>query len=95
MLQAHDVLRHYALQLLAAKRQAPDACPVDGAGGAPPGSAAAAAAVVAGSGGGGLAGLRCLDKGPLEACLCVVLLALSVVMAGTGGWQWLKHDAVA
>ena len=34
----------------------------------------------------GAAALRSLDKGPLESCLCVVVLALSVVMAGTGEW---------
>lgn len=29
--------------------------------------------------------LQRIDKGPLEACLCVVVQALAVVMAGTGG----------
>ena len=86
------MLRHYVLELLAAKRQAPDALPVESgpAPGVPastPGGGAAA-----GAQGGGPSSLRRLDKGPIEACLCVVVLALSVVMAGSGvegptGWM--------
>ncbi|KAG1677449.1 hypothetical protein FOA52_001904 [Chlamydomonas sp. UWO 241] len=77
---AHDTLRAVALRLLAAKKKAPDTAPVDAAGAALPGAAAAAAS----GGAGGAPGLSRLDKGPLEGCLAVVVLGLSLVMAGSG-----------
>eukprot|EP00798_Chlamydomonas_sp_ICE-L_P020646 gene20646-27434_t len=58
--QAHEVLRHYTLLLLATKRKCPEA---------PTGVT-------------DLAAVNCLDKAPLEACLDVVVLALSLVMGG-------------
>ncbi|GAX79204.1 hypothetical protein CEUSTIGMA_g6644.t1 [Chlamydomonas eustigma] len=80
--KAYSVLHHHVLELLAAKAKAPEAVPVDLASQAlpggdvsqPPASSTTVQAALAG----------CIDKGHLESCLCVVLLAMSVVMAGSG-----------
>ncbi|GLI61805.1 hypothetical protein VaNZ11_004310 [Volvox africanus] len=77
--RAYETLRWVALALLAAKRRLPEV--------AASSTASGGAAVVTGAGqvsGGGAAAVGRLDRAPLEAALNVVVLALSVVMAGTG-----------
>lgn len=95
--RAYNVLRGCISSLLAAKKRAPDATPAAATGPlaaamvqpAPPTDAASAAAAVA--------AVHRLDKGHLEGALDVVVLALSLVMAGTGGWRrlcvcaWMAH----
>ena len=77
--QAAGVLRHYALELLSAKRLAPDAAPVDSW------SITTTVPPPSSEGAGAMSGaLRRLDKAALESCLSVVVMALAVVMAGTG-----------
>ncbi|GIM09537.1 hypothetical protein Vretimale_13366 [Volvox reticuliferus] len=77
--RAYETLRSVALALLAAKRRLPEV--------AASSTASGGAAVVTGAGqvsGGGVAAVGRLDRAPVEAALSVVVLALSVVMAGTG-----------
>ncbi|KAL6755304.1 hypothetical protein V8C86DRAFT_3027443 [Haematococcus lacustris] len=81
---AHRLLCAVLEELLAAKQQVPDAQP-------PPASGPLASSIIPAppplddsSAAAALARVHCLDKGPLEDCLDVVLLALALVMAGTG-----------
>jgi hypothetical protein len=80
-------LRHHLLQLLHAKRRAPGGPNEQSA--APVAAAAAAAAAQNGAGIGiavapAAASVGKLDKAIIENCISVVLLALSLVMAGSG-----------
>ncbi len=83
--RAYETLRGVALSLLAAKRRLPEVALAAAAAAA--GGGGAAAATSAGQvAGGGAAAVGRLDRAPVEAALDVVVLALAVVMAGTGGW---------
>jgi anaphase-promoting complex subunit 1 len=84
---AEALLRHHLLQLLHAKRRAPGGPNEQSVA---PAAAAAAAAAAQSSGGVGIAvapaaaGVGKLDKAVIENCISVVLLALALVMAGSG-----------
>ncbi|WIA14045.1 hypothetical protein OEZ85_002600 [Tetradesmus obliquus] len=84
---AEALLRHHLLQLLHAKRRAPGGPNEQSVA---PAAAAAAAAAAANGAGVGIAvapaagSVGQLDKGVIENCISVVLLALALVMAGSG-----------
>jgi hypothetical protein len=84
---AEALLRHHLLQLLHAKRRAPGGPNEQSV--APVAAAAAAAAAQSGAGVGiavaaAAAAVGKLDKAVIENCISVVLLALALVMAGSG-----------
>lgn len=82
--EAHDVLRSVVSSFLEAKRRAPDAAPAPATGPLGAATAPGPAPVDGPSAAAAVAAAHRLDKGHLEAALDVVVLALSLVMAGTG-----------
>lgn len=82
--QAHAVLRGCVRQLMDAKRRAADACPAPPTG--PLGAATAPAPPPVDSAGAAaaVAAVHRVDKAHLECALDVVVVALAMVMAGTG-----------